>query len=129
MTHSPIPSIPVDDTECDPVLPYTGAEKRADWHTPANCTKLLAMQQRLDDGGARMARIEASLLEVQAGQVKIVATQALSASAINEVLEIISAAKGFFKGASVIGSVIKWGLGIATAVLAFVLTLKSGGNS
>ena len=122
--------------------PYSGVEKRADWHTPADCFKLVGVQQRLDDGSGRMKRIEDSIKEVQEAQAKMVDTHSRfeqkldanskattdSATATAEILEIISTAKGFFKGASVIGAVIKWGLGIATAVLAFVVAIKSGGK-
>lgn len=80
-----------------------------------------------------MERIEASIDELKAGQAALKEkldenskATAESAAAIAEVLEIISTAKGFFKGAGVIGSVVKWGLGIATAILAFWITLKAG---
>lgn len=118
----------------DPVPgPYTGPEQRADWHTPQDCIKMVDVQQRLHDGAGRMERIEASIEELKAGQTAMKekldensAATAESAAAIAEVLEIISTAKGFFKGASAIGSVLKWILGLATAALAFWFTLKSG---
>ena len=124
----------------DNPLPYNGPEQRADWHTPADCFKLLDVQQRLQDGSGRMERIEASIEELKAGQeamkeVHLRFEKKLdenskattdSATAIDEVLSIVSTAKGFFRGMGVVGTVIKWVLGIATAIAAFWLTLKTG---
>ena len=122
----------IERRDSDP-LPYTGPEQRADWHTPADCFKLIDVQQRLQDGSGRMERIEASIEELKAGQeamkVKLDENSkatADSAEGIAEVLAIISTAKGFFRGVGVIGSVIKWVLGLATAALAFWFTLKAG---
>ena len=129
----------IERRDSNPVL-YEGEERRADWHTPADCFKMIDVQQRLEDGSGRMKRIESSIEELKANQVNMMETHARfekkldenskstadSSEAIGEVLAIISTAKGFFKGMGVIGTVLKWGLGIATAILAFVLTLKAG---
>jgi hypothetical protein len=80
-----------------------------------------------------MQRIEDSIAEVKANQAKMVETHTRfeqkldeNSSATVEILEIITTAKGFFKGAHMLGSVLKWGLGIATAVIAFIVAIKSG---
>jgi hypothetical protein len=80
-----------------------------------------------------MERIENSIEELKLGQAELKKqldqnsqATADSAEAIAEVLAIISTAKGFFRGVGVIGSIIKWGLGLATAALAFWFTLKAG---
>lgn len=95
------------------------AERRADWHTPADCFRLLDVQKamdqvndRLDKGQERMDSIEAMLAQ--------------NTSVTTEIKDILDTAKGFFKVTGKIGTFIKWALGIATAVLAFWFTLKSG---
>lgn len=56
------------------------------------------MQKRLEEGDARMKRIEESIAEI---------------------LDIIQTAKGFFRVLGVIGTLVKWlaGLGAAAVVL------------
>ena len=128
--------IPIVEDKRQPTAePYTGPERRADWHTPADCFRLLETQERLDKGSERMQRIEDSIAEVKAAQVKAVEIHARfetkldgNSTATAEILEIISTAKGFFKVASMIGNALKWVLGIATAVIAFVVAIQSGGK-
>jgi hypothetical protein len=94
---------------------------------------LLDVQQRLDDGSGRMGRIEASITELKDAHARIETkldenskSTANTAEATVEILDIISTAKGFFKGASVVGAVFKWAAGIATAALALWFTIKGG---
>lgn len=114
-------------------------ERRADWHTPADCFKLLDVQQRLDDGSGRMTRIEESIAEVRSTMMETHArfeakldansraTDA-AATATAEILEIISTAKGFFKGMNYLGLAVKWVTGVSAAVLGLYFTWKSGKN-
>ena len=135
-------AIPIEDKRAQCPVSYDGVERRSDWHTPADCFKLLDVQQRLDDGSGRMKRIEDSIAEVKSDQAQMKEAQTRleqkldanskatesAASATTEILEIITTAKGFFKGAQVIGSVFKWLAGVATAGLALWFTIKGGGN-
>jgi hypothetical protein len=125
----------VVDQRCTNPVPFEGPERRSDWHTPADCFKLLDVQQRLDDGSGRMKRIEDSIESLKDAHARIeikldanTRSTEMSSEATAEILEIISTAKGFFKGASAIGAVFKWALGIATALVAFWAALKSGGK-
>jgi hypothetical protein len=118
---------------CTNPVPFTGPEQRKDWHTPADCFKLLDVQQRLDDGSGRMKRIEDSIESLKDAHARIeikldanTRSTEMSSEATAEILEIISTAKGFFKGASAIGAVFKWLAGIATAGLALWFTIKGG---
>jgi hypothetical protein len=128
-------------------------ERRANWHTPEDCHKLLdtqtslantqetltKMSQRLEDGSARMTRIEDSVTHVNncikanndaalIHRIKFEKTLEENTAATSEILEIISAAKGFFKTIGKLGDFLKWGLGIITAFVAFWLTIKNGGK-
>lgn len=60
--------------------------------------EMLNMQKRLEEGDARMKRIEESIAEI---------------------LEIIQAAKGFFKVLGLIGTTVKWLAGLGTAAVVF----------
>ena len=111
--------------------PYKGEEKRKDWHTPQDCVKLIDVQQRLTDGGERMQRIEDSIKEIKAAQAVMVEVHNRfetkldgNSVATAEILDIISTAKGFFRGTQVIGSAIKWLIGIALAIGAFIAMIK-----
>lgn len=58
--------------------------------------EMLDMQKRLEEGDARMQRIEES---------------------ISEILGIIQTAKGFFKVLGLIGTSVKWVAGLGTAAV------------
>ena len=60
--------------------------------------EMLDMQKRLEEGDARMQRIEES---------------------ITEILDIIQTAKGFFKVLGLIGTSVKWLAGLGTAAIVF----------
>ena len=60
--------------------------------------EMLNMQKRLEEGDARMKRIEESIAEI---------------------LEIIQAAKGFFKVLGLVGTLVKWLAGLGTAAVVF----------
>lgn len=60
--------------------------------------EMLDMQKRLEEGDARMQRIEES---------------------ITEILDIIQTAKGFFKVLGLIGTSVKWLAGLGTAAVVF----------
>lgn len=126
---------PIFDQRKPTPEPYTGPEKRKDWHTPQDCFRLLETQARLDQGSERMKRIEDSITEVKATQTKMVEAHTRfetkldgNSNATTEILDIISTAKGFFKGTQVIGSVVKWLIGIALAIGAFIAMIKGGGK-
>lgn len=109
-------------------------ERRADWHTPQDCHKLLDVQtsmkqinERLDKGQARMDSIEKSIADGHAVSAadrgRLEAKLDLNSVATNELLEIIQSGKGFFRWVGKVGdwtrSVILWTLPVATAILAF----------
>lgn len=58
--------------------------------------EMLNMQKRLEEGDARMKRIEESIAEI---------------------LDIIQAAKGFFKVLGLVGTTVKWLAGLGTAAI------------
>lgn len=60
--------------------------------------EMLNMQKRLEEGDARMKRIEESIAEI---------------------LDIIQAAKGFFKVLGLVGTTVKWLAGLGTAAVVF----------
>lgn len=125
-----------------PIKFYDGPERRNDWHTPSDCENMITVQEamnavntRLEDGAARMSRIEDSVTAVNAcikanndaallHQGKFEKTLEENTQATSDILEIISAAKGFFKVASSIGSVIKWVTGIAAACIGLWVAIK-----
>lgn len=72
---------------------------------------------RVDEGYLRMGRMEAML---SATDTKINTNSAET----SEILEIMKEGKAFFRFASKAGDVLKWTLGIATAVLAFWVAVK-----
>lgn len=127
------PIAPINDCRAPSPPLYTGPERREGWHTPADCFRLLETQERLDKGSERMQRIEDSIVEVKANQVKMAEAHTRfeikldgNSNATAEILDIISAAKGFFRGAALIGNALKWVLGIATAIIAFIVAVKTG---
>jgi len=125
-----------------PVKFYHGPERRSDWHTPSDCENMITVQEamsavntRLDDGAKRMSRIEESVTEVNAcikanndaalaHQIKFEKALEENTQATADILDIISAAKGFFRVAGAIGSAIKWGTGIAAACIGLWVTIK-----
>ena len=60
--------------------------------------EMLNMQKRLEEGDARMKRIEESIAEI---------------------LDIIQAAKGFFKVLGLVGTTVKWAAGLGPAAVVF----------
>lgn len=125
-----------------PIKFYAGPERRNDWHTPSDCKNMITVQEamsavntRLDDGAKRMSRIEESVTEVNAcikanndaalaHQIKFEKALEENTQATADILDIISAAKGFFRVAGAIGSAIKWGTGIAAACIGLWVTIK-----
>ena len=125
-----------------PIKFYDGPERRNDWHTPSDCENMITVQEamravntRLDDGAKRMSRIEESVTEVNAcikanndaalaHQIKFEKALEENTQATADILDIISAAKGFFRVAGAIGSAIKWGTGIAAACIGLWVTIK-----
>ena len=114
-------------------LDYIGPERRTGWHTPAECEKILDVERRFSEGTARMQRIEASISELKTAHVRIEAkldanSQATetAATATEEILDILTLGKSFFRLAEIFGKVIKWVAGIATALLGLWLTFKYG---
>ncbi len=75
------------------------------------------IETRLDESYLRMGRVEALL----GSNIAKIDKNSLETS---EILEIMQDGKAFFRFASKAGEVLKWTLGIATAVAAFWLTVK-----
>lgn len=107
-----------------------------------DCAKLLSVQEamdavntRLDDGTKRMSRIEDSVTAVNdcikanndaalVHRIKFEKTLEENTQATADILDIISAAKGFFRVAGAIGAALKWGTGIAAACIGLWVTIK-----
>ena len=122
--------------EQQPPTPCQDSAQRED------CAKLLSVQEamdgvnvRLDEGTKRMSRIEESVTAVNdcikanndaalVHRIKFEKTLEENTQATADILDIISAAKGFFRVAGAIGSVIKWGTGIAAACIGLWVTIK-----
>jgi hypothetical protein len=111
-----------------PIVEHREGERRADWHTPADCYKLLDVQaamdgvnKRLDNGSARMCRIEEKIVEnydLAAQDSKRVEDKLdANTDATGEILEIVQALKGFVKVMAVIGKVVGWAAAIAAPLL------------
>ena len=117
-------------------------ERRVNWqHTPEDCPRMNGAQhamdelnKRLDDGSARMGRIEASVEEVKATlaaaevataehRAKTEAQWQENTSATKEILEIASALKGFIKVVKALGKVVAWGAAIVAPILAIIYTI------
>lgn len=126
-----------------PIKVYPGPERRDNWHTPSDCENMISVQDamsavntRLDDGTKRMSRIEESVEAVNAcikanndaalvHRIKFEKTLEENTQATADILDIISAAKGFFRVAGAIGAVLKWGTGIAAACIGLWVTIKA----
>ena len=74
------------------------------------CEELLTMEQRLQDGDARMTRIE-MLLEQTCKDT-------------SEALDIVRLGKSFFRLAGYTGVVIKWGAGIGVSLLMLYYAIR-----
>lgn len=125
-----------------PIQDHRIGERREGWHTPADCYKLLDAQtamdginKRLDDGSARMGRIEdtieANHRKAGVDRRRLEDKLDANSAATNELLEIIQMGKGFFKGVAAVGRwfrrIVMWVLPLATAILAFWYTLTGSG--
>ena len=110
-------------------------ERRKNWHTPDDCEMLLSTRERLDDGAARMERIEVQVCGVAAHQARNdknlarVEAKIDENSAMNEeLLSIIRAGKGFFKVAGWVASAVKWTAGLALPLIGLWFAIKGGGK-
>lgn len=79
--------------------------------------QMTGLKARLDEGDARMGRMEVTL---SANASKLDHNSAET----SEILSIMREGEAFFRFARRAGDVLKWTLGIATAVAAFWLTIK-----
>jgi hypothetical protein len=132
-------------------LNYTGPERRTAGHTPDSCPNMLLVEKRFTDGTVRMHRIEGIINElkmVTAGKIeelhqgqqamaithkrfeeKLDANTAKTdktAADTEEILDILTLGKSFFRLAELFGKVFKWIAGIATAAIGLWLTFKYG---
>ena len=111
---------------------YEGPERRTKWHTPESCAKMVDVEKRFTDGPARMKRIEDSITDLKTTQADMMlahkrfeekldantATTEQAARDNAEILDILTLGKNFFRLAGYLGTFIKWGSGIATALFA-----------
>ena len=93
----------------DDKLPHPHDEFEA---CPGGCEDIKSVDQRLDDGDARMNRIEEKIN--------------ITASEVAEVLDIIRMGKSFFKFAGYMGTFIQWVLVISAPAVALYFTIKNG---
>jgi len=102
------------------------SDRRADWHTPADCHKLLDVEGRLNTGAARMERIENSIADVGKKLDNHIETSRATNEGVTEILGVLSAAKGFFKVVGWVGFVAKWALALCIPILTFLHLIKGG---
>jgi hypothetical protein len=76
--------------------------------------RVLTIEEQLSKGGERMDKHEALLTE--------------NTAATQEVLEIVTLAKGFFKVLGHIGTGVKWLTGIATGIVTLWAVWPPGGH-
>lgn len=114
-----------------PITVYTGPERRTNWHTPENCSRIDevcksidAVNVRLEDGDKRMERIEKNQEEAKTKREELAAKLDSNISNVDEVLDIIRAGKGFFKVIGALGNFIKWAAAVAAPVIALWFTLR-----
>ena len=79
---------------------------------PGGCEDIKTVDQRLDDGDARMTRIEADLKTTKDG--------------VEELLEILQNGKGFFKVLGYLATAIKWSAGLAAPLIGLWFVIKDG---
>jgi len=79
--------------------------------------RMTRFETRLDEGNLRMSHIETNLNSNSA-------TLATNTTDTTEILEILRDSKAFFRLAASAGAVLKWTLGVATAVLLFLYAIK-----
>lgn len=120
-------------------------ERRAGY-SPGDCPNYQSnkaamdeINRRLDDGSARMARIEGSVDEVKETlaasalataehRIKTEAQWQENTAATKEILEIASALKGFIKVIKVFGKLVGWAAAIAAPLIAIWYTVHPGAN-
>lgn len=106
-----------------PIIEQRQGERRADWHTPEDCFKLLDVQaamdtinKRLDEGQRRMDKIEdtifANHLESMTERKHQNKLLEENTAVTKEIKELISAGKGFRK-------VVMWTVPMATVLVSF----------
>ena len=79
---------------------------------PGGCDDIKTVDQRLDEGDCRMTRIEADLKTTKDG--------------VEELLEILQNARGFFRSLGYIATAIKWSAGLAAPVIGLWYAIKEG---
>ena len=111
---------------------YIGQERRKPCD-PDQCPVMVGVEKRFTDGTARMLRIEESIESLKTVQSTIerkidanTAKTEIAAASTTEILDILTLGKSFFRIAGYFGTAVKWGLGIATAIVAFWITLHTG---
>ena len=114
-----------------PVKVYTGPERRSNWHTPDDCARIDEVKKsvddvcvRLKDGDARMARIEKNQEDAKTQRELVKAKLDTTVDSVDELLDILRAAKGFFTVLGMLGNIVKWAAAVAAPVVALWLTLK-----
>lgn len=127
--------------QIQPIVEKRAGERRADWHTPEECFRILDVQgamddvkdsiaginERLDKGQNRMDKIEdtifANHLESMTERKRLESLLQKNTDVTTEIKDILDAGKTFFNVIGKIGgwtrTVILWVLPIATAVLSF----------
>ena len=113
------------------------SERRADWHTPQDCFKLIDVQGmvdkiegRLGDGSERMSRIEESIEDqrVRSDRIEhnikgIRNNLTENTKMTQDLVDILKAAKGFFQVLGWIAVVVKWVAAIVIPLVGLWATL------
>lgn len=106
--------VEVENTMCSVTNLIVALEKRV----KESDERSIRTDVRVDEGYLRMGRMEAML---SATDTKI----NTNSKETSEILEIMQSGKAFFRFAEKAGKILQWTLGIATAILAFIVAFQA----
>lgn len=108
-------------------------ERRKGYHTPADCRNMKLVEDRFQDGTARMERMEGSISQIVEHQVesdksriRLEAKMDENNLLTNELLDIIKAGKGFFKTLGWLTGAVKWVAALAVPLVTLWYAFKDG---
>lgn len=92
----------------------TNLERRSE----ENAKQMVRLETRADEASKQMVRVESAVSITNAKLDK-------NTTDTSEILEIMQSGRAFFRFAEKAGKILQWTLGIATAVLAFIVAFQA----